>query len=436
MVEKDLVIEISNLLDEDNYYKILNVEENATAEQIRFSYHGLVRKYHSDVFKHDPDLFKVIDIVKAKYPDLIGTTSNVDEIAWNIAEEIVKRLNEAYEVLKNPDKRKEFDEELAALRRQREQARAAEEYRRQREEARARQQEQERENAYSRAQNAWQGTYGYETNYTRNSYTGDANQRANANSHRQTSQGTRQKTAYSASRKYKRAKKNPYVKATFTKFKSKLADIFSEENINDCKLIARNIAKRIKRIYQKEPRGVILGTINGILIATILFNVFSVNNNEKMEEPIIPDTTITTEIENDVTTPNITYEEPIIIEDKTYEIMEYVTAKYGDSLWSLEQQYGVPIDDIKRDNNLTSDDIIAGVDYKIIKEVSEEDLEDYSVNYAYAGETVSDLARKFNTNEETILNLNKDVIDENGNIEFGTTIVNVPDLDRSHSYHR
>ena len=405
---------INELLKEKNYYKILNVAENATDGEIKLAYRGLIYEYHPDK-------------IKQTHPEIDVETAN----------RISQIINSAYEVLKNPDKRKEFDEELAALRRQKEQARAAEEYRRQREEARARQQEQERENTYNRAQNAWQGTYGYETNYTRNSYTGDANQRASANSHRQTSQGTRQKAAYGASRKYKRAKKNPYVKATFTKFKSKLADIFSEENINDCKLIARNIAKRIKRIYQKEPRGIMLGTINGILIATILFNVFTVNDNKKdMEEPIIPETTITTEIENDVTTPNITYEEPIIIEDKTYEIMEYVTAKYGDSLWSFEQQYGVPIEDIKRDNNLTSDDIIAGVDYKIIKEVSEEDLEDYSVNYAYAGETVSDLARKFNTNEETILNLNKDVIDENENIKFGTSIVNVPDLDRSHSYHR
>lgn len=405
---------INELLKEKNYYKILNVAENATDGEIKLAYRGLIYEYHPDK-------------IKQTHPEIDVETAN----------RISQIINSAYEVLKNPDKRKEFDEELAALRRQKEQARAAEEYRRQREEARARQQEQERENTYNRAQNAWQGTYGYETNYTRNSYTGDANQRASANSHRQTSQGTRQKAAYGASRKYKRAKKNPYVKATFTKFKSKLADIFSEENINDCKLIARNIAKRIKRIYQKETRGVVLGTINGILIATILFNVFAVNDNKKdMEEPIIPETTITTEVENDVTTPNITYEEPIIIEDKTYEIMEYVTAKYGDSLWSFEQQYGVPIDNIKRDNNLTSDDIIAGVDYKIIKEVSEEDLEDYSANYAYAGETVSDLARKFNTNEETILNLNKDVIDENGNIKFGTSIVNVPDLDRSHSYHR
>ena len=427
--------EIDALLKETNYYNVLNVAENATTEEIRLAYRGLIRKYHPDVIKNYSGLKEIIGKIKLRYPDLIKNDSDYDKVVWILSDEISKKFNEAYSKLKNPQERKEFDEELAALRRQREQARASEEYRRQREEARARQ--QERENTYNRAQNAWQGTYGYETNYTRNSYTGDANQRANANYHRQTSQGTRQKTAYGTSRKYKRAKKNPYVKATFTKFKSKLADIFSEENINDCKLIARNIAKRIKRIYQKEPRGIMLGTINGILIATILFNIFTVNDNKKdMEEPIIPETTITTEIENDVTTPNITYEEPIIIEDKTYELMEYVTASQGDSLWDFEQRYGVPVDKIKMDNGLTSDDIFAGVDYKIIKEVDADELESYSVNYAYAGETISDLARKFNTNEETIRNLNKDVIDENGNIKFGTTIVNIPDLDRSHSYHR
>ena len=404
---------INELLKEKNYYKILNVAENATDGEIKLAYRGLIFEYHPDK-------------IKQTHPEIDAETAN----------RITQILNSAYEELKDPDKRKKFDEELAALRRQREQARAAEEYRRQREEARARQQEQERENAYNRAQNAWQGTYGYETNYTRNSYTGAANQRTNANSHRQTSQGTRQKAAYGASRKYKRAKKNPYVKAVFTKFKSKLADIFSEENINDCKLIARGIARKIRRIYQRETRGVILGTINGILVTTLLFNLFSVNNNEKMEEPIIPDTTITTEIENDITTPNITYEQPIIIEDETYELMKYVTPEKGETLWDFEQQYGVPVDKIKRDNNLISDDIFTDRDYKIIIEVSADELESYSVNYAYSGETIADLARDFNTNEETIRNLNKDVIDENGNIEFGTTIVNVPDLDRSHSYHR
>ena len=403
---------IDDLLRETNYYKILNVAENATDAEIKLAYRGLIFEFHPDR-------------VKQEHPEIDAETAN----------RISQLINSAYDTLKNPQTRKEFDEELAALRRQREQARAAEEYRRQREEARAKQAEASKQNSYNRSQNAWQGTYGYETRYERTSYTGEK-ERAHANFHEQNRQTNKQRTAYGASRKYKRAKKNPYVKAVFTKFKSKLADIFSEENINDCKLIARGIARKIRRIYQRETRGVILGTINGILIATLLFNVFSVNNNEKMEEPIIPDTTITTEIENDVTTPNITYEQPIIIEDETYELMEYVTANPGESLWDFMERYGVPIDKIKRDNNLISDDIYAGQDYKIIKEVDADELEKYSVNYAYSGETISDLARKFNTNEETIRNLNKDVIDENGNIEFGTTIVNVPDLDRSHSYHR
>ena len=96
---------------------------NFREREIKLAYRGLIFEYHPDK-------------IKQTHPEIDADTAN----------RISQIINSAYEVLKNPDKRKEFDEELAALRRQREQARAAEEYRRQREEARARQQEQEREN--------------------------------------------------------------------------------------------------------------------------------------------------------------------------------------------------------------------------------------------------------------------------------------------------
>lgn len=62
-----------------NYYFILGVPRGATAEQVRSAYRLLVRKYHPDL-NHSP---------------------------W--AEEKLKSLNEAYEVLGDPDKRREYD---------------------------------------------------------------------------------------------------------------------------------------------------------------------------------------------------------------------------------------------------------------------------------------------------------------------------------------
>jgi len=64
-----------------DYYKILGVNKNAEKEEIKKAYRKLARQYHPDV--------------------------NPDNKA---AEEKFKELNEAYEVLSDPDKRKKYDQ--------------------------------------------------------------------------------------------------------------------------------------------------------------------------------------------------------------------------------------------------------------------------------------------------------------------------------------
>ncbi|MCC5875715.1 MAG: DnaJ domain-containing protein [Candidatus Sumerlaeia bacterium] len=63
-----------------DYYEILGVKRNATAEEIRRAYRDLARKFHPDVNKNDPK-----------------------------AEEKLKEVNEAYEVLKDKEKRRKYD---------------------------------------------------------------------------------------------------------------------------------------------------------------------------------------------------------------------------------------------------------------------------------------------------------------------------------------
>lgn len=64
-----------------DYYKILGVDKNATEEEIKKAYRKLARKYHPDVNPNDPQ-----------------------------AEIRFKEINEANEVLGNPENRKKYDQ--------------------------------------------------------------------------------------------------------------------------------------------------------------------------------------------------------------------------------------------------------------------------------------------------------------------------------------
>lgn len=63
-----------------NFYEILGIDEDADIAEIKMAYRKLAKKYHPDVNKRDP---------KAKEKFL--------------------RIKEAYETLKDPNKRKEYD---------------------------------------------------------------------------------------------------------------------------------------------------------------------------------------------------------------------------------------------------------------------------------------------------------------------------------------
>ncbi len=63
-----------------NLYEILEVNENATQEEIKKSYRKLAKKYHPDINSGDPE-----------------------------AENKFKEINGAYEVLGDKEKRKKYD---------------------------------------------------------------------------------------------------------------------------------------------------------------------------------------------------------------------------------------------------------------------------------------------------------------------------------------
>jgi curved DNA-binding protein len=69
------------LVQYKDYYQILGVPRTASDQEVKTAYRKMARKYHPDTNKNDPT-----------------------------AEERIKEINEAYEVLKDTDKRKKFDQ--------------------------------------------------------------------------------------------------------------------------------------------------------------------------------------------------------------------------------------------------------------------------------------------------------------------------------------
>ena len=81
-----------------NYYELLEVSENASPEVIEKAYKTLVKKYH---------------------PDLQPENKKKE------AENKIKEINEAYEILSNSVKKSNYDNELKLEKKQKEQAKYA-----------------------------------------------------------------------------------------------------------------------------------------------------------------------------------------------------------------------------------------------------------------------------------------------------------------------
>jgi DnaJ-class molecular chaperone len=81
---------LAGILGELDYYQLLHLESDAKPSDIKRAYHTTSRAFHPDSNRlKEPDVRRAID-------------------------EIAKRVSEAYSILRNPRRRKAYDQQIAA----------------------------------------------------------------------------------------------------------------------------------------------------------------------------------------------------------------------------------------------------------------------------------------------------------------------------------
>jgi len=81
---------LASIVEDLDYYQLLEVEPRATAVDVRNAYHAVARRFHPDRLRHEGS-------------DVVAT-----------AERVAKRVSEAYAVLRDPRRRKVYDQQRAS----------------------------------------------------------------------------------------------------------------------------------------------------------------------------------------------------------------------------------------------------------------------------------------------------------------------------------
>ena len=432
----------------EDYYETLGVSRNATIEEIKQAKRVLSKKYH---------------------PDL-----TLDETLKDINGNILAKINNAADVLLNPQKKYEYDLEWDAHKMKQEQDR----------QRRRRPYYEQAGAQYTQGSTQRQGYerhfYDYETNQTYTSYEQyeqQSQQRARQE------QSTRQSTRTEQTRRAKGYTSKHAKKGFFEDIKQAAREVREDEkrrktsarrahaNVNNFvnrKFSKnRNIAEEILCAISKGTLHICVSTLRELsklgyiakdsfpkfvirnrrvaamgAAAVILFSSFGIANDKDVVIPETPSITI-----SDSTLSNDQNKDQVIIGDTTItdplegvfqeeeKVTEYVAKRYhkvvaGDTLSGLAELAGCSIETIQRENYITGSLIKIGETLVIPYEFTSEDYK-YATTEVHVptGKTLREIAQEYHTDVATIIRLNEDnVIQSQGNYYVITDTVRVPNF--------
>lgn len=349
------------------YYEVLGVSTYASQEDIKKAYKEQMKKYHPDAHPEDNT---------------------------NYYEQKAKLLNEAYEVLGNKDKRRDYDVKCAV-----------------REATKAKKQYERAERARQQARTAQQNTNTQYRGQSQNSTRSRKNTRQRKTKESDTFFGNVKK----AYKEVRTEEKNHKFTERHTNINYNYYDWFSDKvhGVGSYALFRtgqgvvhvsaemlyqiaklRHITKDSVVKYVIRNRRLAAATIAGIMI----FSNLPTNSNTPTTSPD----------KDDLAGRDTRVVQPI--EENTTTLMRTYTVQPGDSLSSLSDMSLTKIKDIKKVNNLTSDTLYLGNTILIPYEVTDDNLQYYIKTVDSNGMSLEDLATIYSTDVDTLSRLNKEAL--------------------------
>lgn len=383
-----------------NYYDVLGIDFNATADEIKKAYRKKARELHPDAHQ--------------------GVTFTEKELE-KMREEFTL-VNDAYDTLGNESKKIVYDLKLKAY--------INEQNRIKREEKIRQEQEQQERERRARA-------------------------REEARRKRQEQRKKNNEFLDSIKTAYQEVKRDER-KNNFSRRHKKLSETFNDiDTDNVLELIAIKIGRGtihvgLEAFYQlyklsyinkdTVPKFVIR---NRRLAAAILAGAIIVTGaGSKSDNDIVPEangTYITTEVTTDTDKYTSANEnEPLIgyeqmkeenNQDEIIELTNIHRITYRDTLSYFAEDAHISVSELKEENDLNSDRIYIGNTIRIPYMINVEDLEYYTEKVEVDGKDIETIAREFHTTVDTIYRLNRNCIrKENGTYIIESNEIFVPNF--------